>query len=94
MLTVGNTFRYRILPPFLRCSLLLTTPLVLCFRNFEVMGEILSFGDAQAILPLICLEHLLAFVFFALLQILALLAALAPEIGLAANVVLYRWALS
>ena len=57
------------------------------------MGEILPFGDAQLLLPLLCLEHLLAFVFFALLQIFALLAALAPGIGLAANVILYRWVL-
>ena len=90
----GTRFIELVLPPLLRRSLLLATPLILCFRNSEFMGELLSFGDAQAILPLICLEHLLAFVFFALLQILALLAALAPEIGLAANVVLYRWALS
>ena len=57
------------------------------------MGEILPFGDAQLLLPLLCLEHLLAFLFFALLKILALLAALAPGIGLAANVILYRWVL-
>ena len=94
VLPPGERGSCRILPPLLRRSLHLASPLVLCSRNFEFMGEILPFGDAQLLLPLLCLEQLLAFVFFALLQILALLAALALGIGLAANVVLYRWALS
>ena len=78
----------------LRRSLLLATLLPRSSRNDVIKSKLLSFGYTQAILPLLCLEQLLAFVFFALLQILALLAALAPGIGLGANVVLYRWALS
>ena len=77
----------------LRRSLLLATLLPRSSRNDVIKSELLSFGDAQLLLPLLCLEHLLAFLFFALLKILTLLAALAPGIGLAANVILYRWVL-